>query len=105
MDFDISEEAARSGANNNAFSTNAQYENECSVVIEYIANFLLKPESMYIISVQCINELVDNFDFGASSATTFSVVRTYVYILKITMKLSRVQRLHLLWKSCACPIP
>lgn len=45
MDFDISEEAARSGANYNAFSTNAQYENECSVVIEYIANLLLKLES------------------------------------------------------------
>lgn len=74
MDIEVSEEDGHSAASY-VSSINAQHgeDDGCSVVIEYIATLLLKLESVHHVSVRCIDELVDDLHFIASSATRSSV--------------------------------
>lgn len=52
------------------------------MVLECIASLLLKLESVHNVSVWCINELVDDLDFIASSATTTAIREIVVSHLK-----------------------
>ncbi len=76
LDFETSEEdGGHSGANYEGSNTNAHYEEEdgSNVIVEYIVSLLMKLESVHNVSVRCIDELVDDLHFIASSAPISSV--------------------------------
>nr|XP_054600874.1 uncharacterized protein LOC129164486 isoform X2 [Nothobranchius furzeri]XP_054600875.1 uncharacterized protein LOC129164486 isoform X2 [Nothobranchius furzeri] len=54
-------------------NTQSEEEDRSLLVIDYIASLLLKLESVHLVSVRCIDELVDDLYFISSSATKSSV--------------------------------